>query len=230
MTAEQHRLVWTLCAIADSVSKSEGEAVADHLLRLTVFVASAITLCASAWGVVSIDQGTRLFEQKEFTEARRFFRQVLKEHPQHSGAAFYMGRMAYEEERPIVAVGWMELAVKNDDENAVYHIWLGRAYGQQAQQAAVFKQPGLAKKTQKEFERAVELDPSNVDARWHLMEYYIEAPRLLGGGIKKARAQAAEIEKLDPDEGREAQKLIAESKGKPKRSITPSKAAKSSEQ
>ena len=211
------------------MSKSEGETVAYYLLRLTVFVACVITLCASAWGAVSVDEGARLFEQKEFTEARRLFRRVLNEHPQHADAAFYMGRMAYEEERPIVAVGWMQRAVKNDRDNAVYHLWLGRAYGQQAEQAAVFKQPGLAKNAQKEFETAVELDPSNVDARWDLMEYYLEAPRFLGGGIKRAQAQAEEIEKLDPKEGREAHKLIAESKGKPKRSTTPSKVVESSD-
>jgi hypothetical protein len=49
----------------------------------------------------------------------------------------------------------------------------------------------MAKKTRKEFEKAVELDEKNYNALEDLMQYYLEAPGFLGGSKKKAN----EIEK-----------------------------------
>ncbi|MBV9879790.1 MAG: tetratricopeptide repeat protein [Gemmatirosa sp.] len=90
-----------------------------------------------------------------------------------------------------------ERVVKADDANAVAHFWLGRAYGAQAQRANVFKQASLARKTKGEFERAVQLDPEYLDAREGLMEYYLQAPDIMGGSKDKARGQIAEIRRRD---------------------------------
>lgn len=52
----------------------------------------------------------------------------------------------------------------------------------------------------KAFERAVQLNPSNVEALNDLFEYYLEAPGFLGGGLDKASDAANRIGKLDPVE------------------------------
>jgi tetratricopeptide (TPR) repeat protein len=52
------------------------------------------------------------------------------------------------------------------------------------------------------YEKAVELDPRNIDARWSLMEFCRQAPSIAGGGTDKALVQANEIKKLDPSRGR----------------------------
>jgi tetratricopeptide (TPR) repeat protein len=48
----------------------------------------------------------------------------------------------------------------------------------------------LAKKVRTSFERAVQLDPKNWEARVDLAEFYLQAPSMVGGGQDKARAQA----------------------------------------
>ena len=53
-------------------------------------------------------------------------------------------------------------------------------------------------------EKAVEIDPDSVEARFALMEYYLQAPALVGGDITKAKAQAEEIAKRNTAEGRKA--------------------------
>lgn len=95
------------------------------------------------------------------------------------------------------AVRTGERAVAMGPENANYHLWLGREYGQKAAIANPLKAATLARKAKIEFERAVALDPANLDARSDLSEYYIEAPVVMGGGLDKARDQAAQIAKLD---------------------------------
>src|SRR5437879_4006709 len=44
-----------------------------------------------------------------------------------------------------------EAAVQLAPQNASYHLWLGRAYGQRAEKANPFAAIGLAKKTREEF-------------------------------------------------------------------------------
>ncbi|HVI09633.1 MAG TPA: tetratricopeptide repeat protein [Candidatus Binatia bacterium] len=94
-----------------------------------------------------------------------------------------------------------ERAVALAPDNAVYHLWLGRIYGEKADHAGFLSAAGLAKKVRGEFERAVELDPTNWEARTDLAEFYLEAPGMVGGGKDKARAQADAIAALNPAMG-----------------------------
>ena len=81
----------------------------------------------------------------------------------------------------------LERAVAAEPGNALYTLWLGRAYGRRAETSSPFTAPGLASKTHQYFERAVQLDPHNLDALNDLFDYYLDAPGFLGGGIDKAQ-------------------------------------------
>ena len=90
-----------------------------------------------------------------------------------------------------------ERAVTASPDNAMYHLWLGREYGEKASASNPLSAASLARKTKAEFELAVKLDPSNVQAHADLAEYYTEAPSIMGGGIDKARDQATQVAKYD---------------------------------
>jgi tetratricopeptide (TPR) repeat protein len=91
-----------------------------------------------------------------------------------------------------------EKAVAQNPKSGEAHFLLGTAYGSQAQKASIFGQASLAGKTKDEFEKAVELDPNLLEARYGLVEFYSMAPGFMGGSYEKAFAQAAEIKKHDP--------------------------------
>ncbi len=80
-----------------------------------------------------------------------------------------------------------------DPNNSRFHLWLGRVYGEKAEHTNLVAAVALAAKVRGEFERAVQLDPQDVDARLDLAEFYVEAPILLGGGEDKAREQAQAV-------------------------------------
>jgi tetratricopeptide (TPR) repeat protein len=82
--------------------------------------------------------------------------------------------------------------------NGLYHMWLGRIYGEKADRAGFLSAAGLAKNVRTEFERAVELSPDNWEARTDLAEFYLEAPGIVGGGKDKARLQAEQLAPLNP--------------------------------
>jgi tetratricopeptide (TPR) repeat protein len=91
-----------------------------------------------------------------------------------------------------------ERAVTLEPESATYHLWLGREYGRKAGASNPFTAASMARKARNEFERAVQLDPASMPARLDLAQYYTEAPGFMGGGVDKARDQAAQVVRYDP--------------------------------
>lgn len=152
----------------------------------------------------SLQEAIGLFETEKYAEAKRIFQAIADQDDKNAAAAFYLGRICSYEDDAKLAIEWLKKAVELDEGNSEYHFWLGNAYGQKAQDASIFKAPGLAKKVKKEFEKAVEFDPDNVRARFALMQFYLQAPGIMGGSDKKAHRQAEEIKKRDPAWGHRA--------------------------
>jgi tetratricopeptide (TPR) repeat protein len=148
-----------------------------------------------AQDAAEIKRGVQFFADGRFVEAREVFSSLVKEHPENPVGVFYLGRLAFEEQRFDQAIEWFEKAVQQMSENSDYHLWLGRAYGYQALRSNIFIQPFLARKVKVHFEQAVALNPDNLAARADLQEYYEKAPGFLGGSTEKARQQAEEIAK-----------------------------------
>lgn len=89
-------------------------------------------------------------------------------------------------------------AVSLDPQNSRFHLWLGRVYGEKADRANFISAAALAGKVRGEFERAVQLNPKDVEARLDLAEFYIDAPGIVGGGEQKAREQAQTVGAVNP--------------------------------
>src|SRR5579872_3105334 len=104
----------------------------------------------------------------------------------------------------------IEKATAADPGNSKYFMWLGRAYGRRAETSSPFTAPGFASRARQNFEKAVDLDPTNLDAASDLFEYYLEAPGFLGGGMDKAIKAADRIAALNEPEGYWARAKIAE--------------------
>lgn len=96
------------------------------------------------------------------------------------------------------AISACEKGISLDQNNAEFHLWLARSYGEKADAAGFLSAAGLAKKSRAEFEKAVGLDPFSAEAHTDLAEFYFEAPGIVGGGKDKARAQADQLAKLSP--------------------------------
>ena len=134
----------------------------------------------------------------------------LKNSPQDAQAFNLLSRSYFAMQKWDRAIAAGEKAVSIAPNNSEYHMWLGRAYAEKADHSSFVTAAGLTKKIRQEFERAVELDASNVYARSDLAEFYIEAPAFMGGGKNKARQEAVAIAQQDAAVGHWLQARIAE--------------------
>ncbi|MBN2170080.1 MAG: tetratricopeptide repeat protein [Candidatus Krumholzibacteriota bacterium] len=99
------------------------------------------------------------------------------------------------------------------DGDASLHVWLGHTVGLKAQRGSKLRALGRAKRCRQEYERAVALDPGNVDALWSLMEYRLQAPGIAGGDREEARRLAGAIAERDTLLGHRARAEVLEADG-----------------
>ncbi len=117
---------------------------------------------------------------------------------------YWLCRTYYEMRDWNNAVEQGEKAVSLEPKNSLYHQWLGRSYGGEADRDRSFSD---AKKVKSEFKLAVSLNPSNIAARRDLEEYCLDAPWIAGGSKDEALEQVTAIAAIDPIAGHLARAL-----------------------
>lgn len=92
----------------------------------------------------------------------------------------------------------LEQTLSANPSSRAYH-WLAKSYGHLAEQARPFRAMALARKTRQALERAVELDSHNRAALEDLIEFYRQAPALVGGNPQRAAELRRKLTALDQD-------------------------------
>jgi tetratricopeptide (TPR) repeat protein len=178
-----------------------------HRMR---FVAGVLVALAASASAQTGEGGIASFNAHRYAEARRALDAAVQAHPNDARAHHYLGRIALHETHFRDAITHLEKAAQLEPSVAEHQILLGRAYGQLAVRSGLTKKFGLAKRARAALERAVELDPTSVEARSGLIQFHLLAPGLVGGSTSAARAHAAEIAKHSPFRGALARAWIAE--------------------
>jgi tetratricopeptide (TPR) repeat protein len=140
---------------------------------------------------------------------------LTKATPNDANAWVLLTRARVEAEQYEKAIAAGEKATALGPKNAQAFYWLGNAYGNRIGDVGMLSKMTMAPKLRDAFEQAVKLDPALIDARSSLIEFYLQAPGAIGGGIDKARAQATAIAKYDRVKGLMAQARIAIHEEKP---------------
>ncbi len=170
---------------------------------LTLVVAlGGLAAAASA----DLEKAQKLFNSTDFEQSLK----VLQAMPKTAETTELIGRNYYMLGDFKKSSEALQQAFDASPGNSRYALWLGRAYGRRAETSSLLTASSYASKTRQYFERAVQLNPRDVEAMSDLLDYYLEAPGFLGGGIDKAEGMANRIAALDPSEGHDAKARVAE--------------------
>lgn len=177
------------------------------MLRVKPF-ALILVVAGAAWaGSADYEQAHKLYNSTDFQQSIK----VLLAIPSKDAAVYaLLGRNYYMEGEFKKASEALEKSFELEPANAEYALWLGRAFGRRAEMANPFTASGYASKTRQYFEKAVSLNPANLEAQSDLFEYYLEAPGFLGGGMERAEATAKQVGRISPSQGLALEAKLAE--------------------
>jgi tetratricopeptide (TPR) repeat protein len=179
-------------------------------------VAFGLFALAGAWSAVSAQCPAaidKLAVDQKYDAARAEVQRLLKTNPSDDAALACMGEVYDREGKSGDAVDWYEKAVKANEKDPQHHLSLAQALGTEAEKANKLRQPFLARRVKSELEQAVVLDPNLVDAHDGLLQFYVQAPGIVGGSVDRAKEQAELIAKLNPLRGHLARATIARHQG-----------------
>jgi tetratricopeptide (TPR) repeat protein len=157
-------------------------------------------------------QANTLLQQGSVDQAAALLEKTLAAEPSDAFAHQLLCRVYYAQEMPDAAVQACEQAVSHAPGDSDTQLWMGRAYGLKASHASAFTAFGIAKKVHIAFERAVEINPSNIAAINDLGEFYVDAPSIVGGGLDKAESLASRMRARFPSQYHRLMAMIAEKK------------------
>ncbi len=164
---------------------------------LICFISTCFCLSQSLF-----DEGTKLFTEKKYQEAKSVFEQVLKSHSHKAEANYFLGKTHFELGDFDEAEDFLQAAIEVDDRRIDYHLALATVYQEKTRAASFISAPFLAKKWLEQLETAFSLDTHHLDARRRLIQYYLNAPGIGGGDKEKGTRLAEETIKLDELQGR----------------------------
>jgi tetratricopeptide (TPR) repeat protein len=172
---------------------------------LNVFL--GLCLAAGSLGVSASHAQTPLAEGQKDYNAGRFNRVVdamtaaAAKDPNDASLQFLLGQSYYQLGEFPRAIASLERAVQLTPKESEIHDWLGKSYGRKAETSIFLSAMSWARKTHREFEVAVQLNPMNFEAQRDLIRYEMNAPSLVSGGDDKALKHIEDLEKIDGIQG-----------------------------
>lgn len=171
-----------------------------YWVMLAVSLACTASILATVKQSEALEAGRRAYENSDYAKAVLELQTAAAKEPQNGDVQLLLTKSYLELQERDAAINSAEKAVAIDPKSSLYHEWLGRAYGEKADHASMFSAPGLARKTHREFEIAVQLDERNFAARQALIEFDCAAPGLVGGGEEKAKPEIEKLQSMDAAE------------------------------
>ena len=149
----------------------------------------------------NFDKGEKLFKEGNYEQARPVFESFLKENPNHLRTIEYLGDIAGHQKSWDKAIVYYKKLKQLKPFEANYFFKYGGVLGMKAKESNKFKALGMIGEVKESFEKAIELNPKHIEARWALVTIYIQLPGFVGGSETKAIKYSNELLKLSPIDG-----------------------------
>jgi tetratricopeptide (TPR) repeat protein len=155
-----------------------------------------------------------LFQKKQFEKAETLIIEYLEKHPNNLEAIELLGDAYGHQKKWDDAIKSFKKLVETNQGNANYHYKYGGALGMKALENK-FKAIGFIGDVKSAFLKAAELDKNHIEARWALVELYMQLPGIIGGSKSKSLQFAQELEDLSKVDGYLAKGYVYEYDNEP---------------
>ncbi len=167
-------------------------------MKPTCLALSLLLIALSAHAQSTEAEFNALLKQRQFDAAEALARQRLQANPQDDLALWAWGRTVVgDATKRTEVLPKAEACVKARPQSARCHHLLGSLYGSMATSGGMTQAMKLAGKIKEHLSEAVALDPKHFAMRVDLQQYYLQAPGIAGGSVRKARALAQDYATTD---------------------------------
>lgn len=150
---------------------------------------------------IAADEYHALLKERKFAEVEKAATAKLAKDPLDASAMIARTKaiLGARDGRFDDAAAQAEKCIARHPDNGGCHTALGKALGMKAVAGGITSAIGYAGTIRDAFKKAVELNPRDYEARFALLDYYMMAPFIVGGGDAKAKALARETVSLNAE-------------------------------
>ncbi len=165
---------------------------------------------------VNLDEVEALINDKQFVQSELLAKDYLQTHTNNLKAIELLGDIYGFQKKWDDAIDAYGKLVDVNPEVANYQYKYGGALGMKALSVSKLRALGIIGDVKHAFLKAAELDPNHIDARWALVELYMQLPGIFGGSKSASLKYANELEQLSKVDGYLAKGYIYEYDNEPK--------------
>jgi cytochrome c-type biogenesis protein CcmH/NrfG len=141
----------------------------------------------------NFEKAEKLFYQEKYALAKPLFENELKDSPNHLKSIEHLGDISVQLNNLDKAIYYYQMLMKLKPNEANFYYKYGGALGLKSQAGGKWVAIRLIGDMKDAFEKAISLKPNHLEARWALIEYYLQVPGLFGGSEKKAQIYANQL-------------------------------------
>ncbi|UTN04705.1 tetratricopeptide repeat protein [Flavobacterium bizetiae] len=153
------------------------------------------------WSQSNFEKGEKLFQSKKYDEAQVIFEGVLKSKPLDIKTMEYLGEIAAHQKAWVKGAEYFKKLKELKPAEADYYFKYGGCLAMRATEVNKIKAFTMVDDMKQAFEKAIVLNPKHVQARWALIEIYLQLPGILGGSESKAIGYSNELAQFSPVDG-----------------------------
>jgi len=161
-------------------------------------------------GQTSLTEAEALIKSEKFSKAEAVLTNYIKDNPNNLKAAELLGDAYGHQKKWDDAITYYKQLVEAKPTEANFHYKYGGALGMKALSVSKISALGIIGDLKNAFLKAAELDANHIDARWALVELYMQLPGIVGGSKNKSFKYANELENLSKVDGYLAKGYIYE--------------------
>jgi tetratricopeptide (TPR) repeat protein len=167
-------------------------------IALYCFLALISTIMQSQ---TNFDKAENYFKQSKLDLAQPLFENFLKENPNDLKSIEYLGDIHGKLEHWDKAIFYYKKLKLLSPNEANYQFKYGGVLGMKAKNANKFAALSMIKDVKTSFENAIKLNPKHIEARYALIELYLQLPAIVGGSERKARKYSDELYQISLIDG-----------------------------
>lgn len=160
-----------------------------------------LLISSFSWSQSNCTLGQKQFDQEDYKNAIKSLELCLTSNEKNEEAQYILGKSYAKLENWEKASDVYEKLVQDYPNNAEYNFLYGGSLGLYAKNLNPLKAVNYISDIKFYLKKAIELDENHIDARWALVQIYMELPFVVGGSKSTAEKYAEELLEISPIDG-----------------------------